>query len=402
MTDGMMTALAHMVAGPPEQPPSPPHPGSKNTPHESASAESGPGDRPDRCEEFELANSVEVRFDEPTLEEFHAAFPPPPVLLERRGLTPQAAPPDLPRKTPEWQQEFWAKQTLFKLTVAAKLREAGRPTLAGILDECHTRFTTALCGDCGRTKQFPNRCDSFFCPECQPRLAAERKKAVEWWTMLVCQPKHVVLTVRNIPDLSKAHVQEFKGWWGKLRRRKFAKHWQGGFYSLEVTNEGNGWHLHLHALVDAKWIDKQGLSDEWRKITNGLGYIVEVKDARGKSYLQELVKYAVKGSDLAGWKPTEIARFIDAFDGVRQFGVFGTLYGARTKFAEYIATIRAAKPKCECGSCNVRYFSESEWLMRELEAGPTRAARPPTPDTHTLELFPDQARSAHSAAAMAR
>src|SRR5262249_52451990 len=151
----------------------------------------------------------------------------------------------------------------------------------------------------------------------------EKKQSVEGWARYVTQPKHVVLTVRNMDTLTKADVQWFKACFSALRRLKFTTQkttqpiscdvrthevlerysypWRGGFYSLEVTKEDNGWHLHLHALVDANFIDELMLADAWHKVTDGRGYIVKVKDARDKSYLQEVVKYAVKGDQIATW-----------------------------------------------------------------------------------------------------
>jgi len=295
-----------------------------------------------------------VRFDSPSIE------------LERRGTTQQLH-----------QHLLWSKCTIHKNTVAAKLREADHQEQSLKLENCHTHYTFAVCSGCNKVNKFPNRCDLFFCPECQPRLSQDRKKAVEWWTKEVRQPKHVVLTCQNVPNLTKFHVQEFRKWFTNLRRSKFAQNWRGGFYSLEVTNEGRGWHLHLHALVDAQWIDSFRLSAAWEKATNGLGKIVKVRDARGKDYLAEVTKYVVKGVQLAAWEKEKIVTFIEAFDGVRTFGVFGSLYGARTKFAEWWKQIRGAKPQCPCGCCHARYFSEAEWLEMDFVATPDMKPLPP-------------------------
>ena len=195
------------------------------------------------------------------------------------------------------------------------------------------------------------------------------------------QPKHVVLTVKNTADLTKAHVQEFRSWFTKLRRSKFARAWRGGFYNIEVTNEGRGWHLHLHALIDADWIDEFQLSAQWQKNTNNLGRIVKVRDARRTDYLAEVTKYVVKGAQLAAWSAVDLASFVLAFDGIRTFGVFGSLYGARTKFAEWFKAIRDEKPKCTCGCSAAAYYTESEFLALDLR--PTIEAReipPPKPD----------------------
>jgi len=298
-----------------------------------------------------------------------------PVQLENRGTTEQFH-----------QGLLWAKATIHKNTTAAKLRSVARISDALTLENCHTHYTIAVCNGCQNVQKFPNRCDNFFCAECQPRLSQDRKKAVEWWTRQVNQPKHMVLTVANVPHLTKAHVIEFRKWFNKLRRTKFARNWLGGFYSLEVTNEGHGWHLHLHALIDAKWIDAIELSRAWAKVTCNFGRIVKVKDARGQNYLAEVTKYCVKGVQLAAWNADDIACFIDAFRGVRTFGVFGSLYGARTKFRDWWKQVRGAKPKCSCGCCDARYFTESEWWVIENRQAPTLHAIPPPVVDSTLAL----------------
>ena len=305
------------------------------------------------------------RFDEPS------------VKLESRGTTQQIH-----------QSLLWAKSTIHKNTTAAKLRSVGRADEAAKLEQCHTIYTFAQCQGCRTVQKFPNRCDLFYCAECQPRLSGDRKKAVEWWTREIKQPKHVVLTLKNTDDLSKGHVQEAKKWLTNLRRSKFARNWVGGFYSIETTNEGNGWHLHFHLLIDAGWIDAIELSRQWARVTNNMGRIVKVKDARGTNYLAEVTKYAVKGVQLAAWSGEQIKTFIDAFTGVRTFGVFGSLYGARTRFYEFWKAVRGSQPSCKCGCCSIRYFSESEFL--ELDLRPTNEAAaipPPATDARQLSLL---------------
>jgi hypothetical protein len=314
--------------------------------------------------ELDESPSVPSRFDAP-------------LQLENRGTTSQEVTPQIVLNGRLHQQLLWAKCTIHKNTVAAKLRAYGRSEPAATLERCHTVFTVAQCSGCQAVQKFPNRCDLFFCPECQPRLAADRKKAVGWWTQRIEQPKHMVLTVKNVPDLTKAHVLEFKKWFSNLRRTAFARNWLGGFYSLEVTNEGKGWHLHLHALINARYIDKFLLSEKWSKVTNGMGRIVEVRDARQKNYLAEVTKYAVKGVQLAAWTGQEIATFIDAFTGVRTFGVFGDLYGMRTRFAEWFKMVRDQKPLCKCGCSQMHYFTEAQFLEKDFVAVGNAETIPP-------------------------
>lgn len=339
---------------------------------------------------FDLASAPPGRFDCPN-----------PLQLETRGVTAQITLPPRTSIPVGAQAEIWSSNTIHKNSIAAKLRLAGMVEAADKLEHCHSEFTFAVCNDCGRVGKFPNRCDNFYCPECQPRLSHDRRQAVEWWVALIQQPKHVVLTVRNIPDLSKGHVKQLRRWFTQLRRRKFASNWEGGFYAIEVTNEGAGWHLHIHALVNARWIDGPELARQWASITSNAGYIVKVKDAREGDYLKELTKYVAKGSQVAKWSPDQITTFINAFTGVRTFGVFGSLYGARTEFAEWLKAIREAKPRCNCGSCSVTYYTEAQFIMRDLVPDHHAAARPPTyPDpTPTLPDLDDTSARNYSAVA---
>jgi len=307
--------------------------------------------------------------------------------LEQRGLT--SHPPEVSKKRTHKisQSELWKQQTIHKFTVVAKLRSVGMAEEATTLEDCHSYYTIAHCADCAKVRKFPNRCDLFYCPECAAHLQNERSRQVEWWTVRCPQPKHVVLTIRNIPDLSPGHVDELRDMFSRLRRRKFARNWKGGFYTIQITYSAKGWHLHIHALVNARWIDEDKLKEEWRSITNGLGYIVRVKDCREKSYLREITRYVVHGSQLAAWQPAVLKTFVKAFKHKRTFGVFGELYGARSEFAEWIASLKLARPRCECGSCNVRYYSESQWLMFDLKPDLPASSRPPPPDCEQQLLF---------------
>lgn len=223
------------------------------------------------------------------------------------------------------------------------------------------------------------------------RLSRERKTAVEWWTQSIKQPKHVVLTVRNADVLTKQYVQTIKSAFSRLRRTKFARNWTGGFYSVEVTNESRGWHVHIHALVDAKWIDARELSQQWAKAVGQEFAIVKVKDARGADYLAEVTKYAVKGNDLSRWSSPDIVAFIDAFDGVRTFGVFGTLYGKRTEFREFLDQLQRLRIRCDCGCERWRIMSDQEFEWNETVSVEEANIPPPhnvTGPIHHPELFP--------------
>jgi hypothetical protein len=275
---------------------------------------------------------------------------------------------------------------IWKESIVAKLDEVHRNELADKVRQCHTEKSVRQCRACKSHSIFWNRCEVKWCPVCAGRLSNERRESVDWWTRQIRQPKHVVLTARNSDIITKGTVKRFKDAFAKLRRTAFAANWKGGFYSIEVTNEGRGWHLHIHCLIDARWIDSGGLANIWARCIGQDFSIVKVKDVRNASYLQEVTKYAVKGNELASWTPQDIVAFIDAFDGVRLFGVFGSLYSKRTEWKEFLDELRAGRVRCECGCSQWRILSENEFMWEEHTAQPESPRPPPMAKVH----HPDQ------------
>lgn len=288
------------------------------------------------------------------------------------------APPRQPESPHERQRDLArAKQgglgfdgQVLKETIIKKLLDGNRPALAEPLIKCHTERTIKYCTGCRTPKTFYNRCEVFYCPCCASRLANDRRRSVEWWTTQIRQPKHVIVTTRNTATISAQRVREVKAAWARLRRRAFAKNWRGGFYSLEITNEGRGWHLHIHALVDAPWIDSGRLAAEWADCVGQDFAIVKVKDARQGDYLRELCKYIVDGNQVAKWKVADVVAYVEAFKGQRTFGAFGELYKLRKEHRAFLDEVQADKLQCECGCTSFRYFSESEWEWFETINGP--------------------------------
>jgi hypothetical protein len=164
----------------------------------------------------------------------------------------------------------------------------------------------------------------------------------------------------------------------KLRRKKFAANWHGGCWTLEITNESRGWHLHFHLLVEARWIDQIKLGQAWEEASQGWGYITKVKDARQQDYLAEVSKYVVKPTQMIAWEPSEIRDFMLALDNQRTFGVFGSLYGMRSAWSEFCKQLKIDATVCPCG-CNARtWYNEQEWEWKQTTgAGPAEPRPPP-------------------------
>jgi len=165
----------------------------------------------------------------------------------------------------------------------------------------------------------------------------------------------------------------------RLRRCDVFDQVTGGCVSVEITNESRGWHLHAHWLVDARWVSAKELSKTWGRLVGQDYAIVKVIDvikhtatragappnSPPQNYERELMKYVVKGSDLARWKVDQLYEFINAVRGQRFFFAFGELFKvARTLRAQAAADKPPTTP-CECGSCQFIFTTEQSRKKRQ-------------------------------------
>ena len=183
-----------------------------------------------------------------------------------------------------------------------------------------------------------------LCPLCAIRRAAKNVEAYVKKLEVIRQeqpqlvPLLLTLTVRNGPNLQE-RKDHLKASFKRLqdRRRDWIKKgrgWtelaraEGAVWSYEVTNKGNGWHPHLHAIVlvrEGDFVDLKALKAEWEAIT-GDSHQVDVRKVGDDpvSGFAEVFKYALKFSELShhqAWKAYLTLR------GQRLVGSFGCLRG---------------------------------------------------------------------------
>ena len=103
---------------------------------------------------------------------------------------------------------------------------------------------------------------------------------------------HLVLTVRSQDDVKKMCkflVASFR----KLRNRKpFKAHVCGGAYVLEITHSAEGWHAHLHIILQNTYISQTWLLSSWRSIVGSGG--VFIKRIPKLAIINYLTKYMCK------------------------------------------------------------------------------------------------------------
>ena len=186
----------------------------------------------------------------------------------------------------------------------------------------------------------------LICPLCAIRRGAKALGAyLARWGVIQgerpdVRPYLVTLTVKNGEDLEERqahltrslkrlmhHRRDFNAGTARAPWTELCKA-QGGVYTLELTNKGNGWHPHCHMIaLCASEIDQAALSAEWEAIT-GDSFVVDVRPITGdpSEGFMEVFKYAVKFSDLSladNWEAAQVLK------GKRLLGSFGLFRGVQ-------------------------------------------------------------------------
>ena len=264
--------------------------------------------------------------------------------------------------------EIFSPEDLWSRSLLAKVEGLIPTETFDNLSRCGRQELYRTCKECRTVETRYYRCSLKFCPQCNWRIARERAELLRHWTKRIEQPKHLVLTRRNETGvLTRKLFRQTMRAFAKLRHLKLWKPVKGGCVSMELTNEGRGWHVHLHILADVRWLDAGEIARRWGKLVGQDYAIVKVKDCRGAAYLGEVTKYVVKGAELVSWKPEEIAQFIFAIKGVKFFSTFGTLFKLRREISVELEAEKPPPPVCECGCDQFWWETEESSIIRDCK-----------------------------------
>jgi hypothetical protein len=255
-----------------------------------------------------------------------------------------------------------------RIKIADVLYKARRLKEANAIRHCGENFVAYVADCCGDNFAQPASCGHRLCPVCMRRRSAKLssrlekiisgaffkwkektgKKVVEKIEFIKMKnPKHIVLTLENVPKLNRFYFKRIRRYFEKLRHRNIFDKCIGGFYSVETTynDKEKNWHVHLHVIADIPYIPQRELSATWKDITGS--YIVHIKQigSSGQSAMEaskEIAKYVVKPGEFMG-DPDLINEYLDAVKGLRLVSTFGYYYGKE------LIEDDENKPDCECG-----------------------------------------------------
>lgn len=238
-----------------------------------------------------------------------------------------------------------------------------------------------ICKCCGAAKVAENRCKKRWCPVCAHKLAAAKVERYKHAVSRMEWPLFVTLTIPNEPDL-KPMLRRMTKTFRKFRQREWWNRAEvaGGVAAIEITNNGNGWHVHLHAIMDCQWLAvntprpqrgctaerlaflcesaKHELNEAWSSVAGVASAITYVSRA-DKGTVVEALKYSVKPSDLIEMTGDPLP-VIAAMYRVRAVIPFGSLHGIGAEF-KALENEQAVSVSCQgCGG--------DQWLPAGLVA----------------------------------
>lgn len=208
-------------------------------------------------------------------------------------------------------------------------------------------FKRIYCGHCGAWHNVLVPCGDRTCPICRREEMLKARRKYLPHLKKIHRPKLLTLTFPNQHFISKSFFKEFRKYWSRLiRRKQFKSKIRGGLFTFEVTNKGNGWHVHAHILIDCDYIPQKSLVAAWKELT-GKAFIVDIRVAKNPEIaLRYILKYISKSPEIGDNKQ----EYNNAVRGVRMVQGFGSMYN--------IKTVKVPMPCKKCGQ--VAWLTEFE------------------------------------------
>jgi len=179
----------------------------------------------------------------------------------------------------------------------------------------------------GQYRVASDKCHDRFCGPC----GAERSRIIAMNTIARLKGKparFLTLTLKARREPLRDTVNRLYRSFGRLRARAIWKRAvNGGVAFLEIKRSAdcNHWHVHLHALLQGRYIDKRKLTQAWHQITED-SYIVDIRMIYDEaSATRYVAKYASKPMDPTTTRDhAALLEAIEALKGRRLCLTFGS------------------------------------------------------------------------------
>lgn len=233
------------------------------------------------------------------------------------------------------------------------------------------KYITIACAKCNDRHDVPVSCGDRFCPICSVARRGRVRYRLSQLVKLVdpppgFNPKFITLTIPNSTDL-RLGVKSIMASFRRLRQTQFWRNYvHGGAFVIEITGKVGAYHIHIHAIVHAKFIPHSQLMKHWEAVSGG--FIVWVKRIPVAAVVAYLCKYLSKCDD----EHPDDRTMSDALKGVRLFQPFGSWHSCERKIPKH----KGVCPKCKSSDWVVCCLPFRVWLAPDgtfnNDPGPSR------------------------------
>jgi len=233
-------------------------------------------------------------------------------------------------------------------TYADAFDERSLPEVAAKLRSCHQKEVLACCKECHAVWYILDKCRLRICPICSRNVFIERARYIKACCKQAQFPKLITLTQPLVTGDPRAGIVQIKKWFNTLRESPVFEDVRGGAYTVEVIPKPEGWHIHIHALLDAPYIPHQLLWSTWRTITGNEVPQTDIRAAKTPQAMEYVAKYASKSASMYLRNSTIVDYYL-AVHGFRLFVTFGCWYNA--KIEDLDPDYKPFVPEALCPEC---------------------------------------------------
>jgi hypothetical protein len=193
-----------------------------------------------------------------------------------------------------------------------------------------------------KVKVASNACRLRWCPICSKARYQLIREETRSYLLSVRKPKFLTLTLRHTSAPLSDQIEDLYRHFRLFRQHKGLKsRIRGGcwFFQVKRAKKTGEWHPHLHCVLDADYIPKTDLQDDWRQ-TTGDSYIVDIRAVKDAEKVSDYVsRYAASPCRMSNFTPCDRYEVFTVLHGRRLCGVWGT--GRKISFRPRPAPDRA-------------------------------------------------------------
>lgn len=273
-----------------------------------------------------------------------------------------------------------------KRRTAEAFRSKGYPEMARRLEDCQEVNRQIICIDCGHVHYVEDKCLQRVCPLCSYVQSRERGDYIVRMCRDMKFPKMMTLTMPRWKENPGEGIDYLRRCFNLLRISPCFKKVLGGVYQIELKPKVDGWHIHIHVILDSPYLPYQHIYTAWKSILGLPHADIDIKAAKTEREQIYVAKYASKAADYEG-DIEKVVEWYEATKGHRLFASFGTWYNKEPEEATGDCTEPReafACPYCgNTGSCvsgeNIGFIvgkdAFSAYRNALTAAGPPRVSR---------------------------